>query len=67
VETFRNRTVAVFQTIQNMPEIWDRLRVAMRRRAEPCIQAGDAHMEHLLQCNVALKTRKLCISGPMLM
>jgi hypothetical protein len=40
VETLRNRIVAGFQTIRNMPEILDRLRVAMRRRAEACIRAG---------------------------
>jgi hypothetical protein len=44
--------VARSQTIRNMPGIWDRLRVAMRRQAKPCIQAGGAHMEHLLQDNV---------------
>jgi hypothetical protein len=27
VETLRNRIVAGFQTVRNMPEIWDRLRV----------------------------------------
>jgi hypothetical protein len=48
VETLRNRTVAGFQTIRNMPGIWNRLRVAMRSRAEACIQAGLGHMEHLL-------------------
>jgi hypothetical protein len=48
VETLRNRIVAGFQTIRNMPGIWDRLRVAMRRRAEACIQAGGGHVEHLL-------------------
>jgi hypothetical protein len=48
VKILRNRTVAGFQTIRNMPGIGDHLRVAMRRRAEPRIQAGRAHMEHLL-------------------
>jgi hypothetical protein len=52
VEILRNRTVADFQTIRNMPGIWHRLRVAMRHRAEPCIQAGGGHMEHLLQGSV---------------
>jgi hypothetical protein len=47
VETLRNRIVAGFQTIRNMSGIWDRRRVAMRRRAEACIQAGGGHMEHL--------------------
>jgi hypothetical protein len=46
-ETLRNRILAGFQTIRNMPGIWDRLRVAMRRRAEACIQAAGGHMEHL--------------------
>jgi hypothetical protein len=31
-----------------MPDIWDRLRVAMRHRAEACTQAGGGHKEHLL-------------------
>jgi hypothetical protein len=31
VETLRNGIVIGFQTIRNMPEIWDRLRLAMRR------------------------------------
>jgi hypothetical protein len=48
VETLRNRIVAGFQTTRNMPGIWDRLRMAMRRRAEACIQAAGGHMEHLL-------------------
>jgi hypothetical protein len=47
VETLRNRIVAGFATIRNMSGIWDRLRVAMRHRAETCIQAGGGHMEHL--------------------
>jgi hypothetical protein len=42
----------VFQTIHSMPGICDRLRVAMRHQAEVRIQAGGAHMEHLLQGNV---------------
>jgi hypothetical protein len=46
VETLRNRIVVGFQTIRNMPGIWDRLRVAMRRRVEACIQAAG-HTEHL--------------------
>jgi hypothetical protein len=48
VETLRNRIVAGFQTIRNMPGIWDSLRVAMRRRDEACIQAGGGHVEYLL-------------------
>jgi hypothetical protein len=36
----------------NMPGIWDRLWVTMRRRAEACIRAGGEHMEHLLYGNV---------------
>jgi hypothetical protein len=49
VETLRNRIVAGFQKIRNIPGIWDRLRVAMTCRAESYIQAGDGHMEHLLE------------------
>jgi hypothetical protein len=48
VETHRNRIVAGFQTIRNMSEISERLQVAMRRRAEACVQAGGKPMEHLL-------------------
>jgi hypothetical protein len=47
VETLRNRILAGFQTIRNIPGIWDHLRVKMRRRAEACNQAGGGHMEHL--------------------
>jgi hypothetical protein len=47
METLWNRIVVGFQTIHNMPEIWD-LQVAMRRRVKACIQAGGGHMEHLL-------------------
>jgi hypothetical protein len=36
------------QTLRNIPGMWDRLRVAIRRRAEACIQAGGGHMEHLM-------------------
>jgi hypothetical protein len=46
-ETLINRVLAGFQTIRNMPGIWDRLRVAMRRRSEAPIQVGGGHMEHL--------------------
>jgi hypothetical protein len=46
VETLRNRILAGFQTIRNMPGIWDRLRVAMRRRAEACIQAGGEELKN---------------------
>jgi hypothetical protein len=31
VETLRNRMVEGFQTIRNVPRIWDRLLLAMRR------------------------------------
>jgi hypothetical protein len=48
VETFQNQIVAGFQTIRNMPGIWDQLQVAKKRQAEACIQAGDGYMEHLL-------------------
>jgi hypothetical protein len=48
VETLRNRIVEGFQTIRNMPGICDRLRMAMRRRTEACVQTGGGHMEHLL-------------------
>jgi hypothetical protein len=51
METLRNRILAGFQTIRNMPGIWDRLRLAMRRRAEACVQAGGGHVEHLLFSN----------------
>jgi hypothetical protein len=44
VEPLRNRTVADFQKIRDTPGIWDRLLVAMRRRAEACVQAGGGHM-----------------------
>jgi hypothetical protein len=37
-----------------MPGLWDRLRVAMRRLDKPCIPAGGAHMEHLLQGNTKI-------------
>jgi hypothetical protein len=52
VEYLRNRIVAGFQTICNMPRIWDRLRVAMRRRTQVCNQAGGGHIEHLPYGNV---------------
>jgi hypothetical protein len=45
--TLCNQTVPGFQTVLNMPRIWDRVQVAMRCRAEACSQAGDGHMEHL--------------------
>jgi hypothetical protein len=48
VETLRNRTVAGFQTIRNIPGIGDRIRVAMRCQAEAYIQAGGGHLERLL-------------------
>jgi hypothetical protein len=48
VETLRNRNVAGLQTMRNMPGIWDRLRVAIRRRAVACIQARGGHIESLL-------------------
>jgi hypothetical protein len=48
VETLRNRTVTDFQTIRNMRGIWDRLQMAIRHEAEARIQAGGAHMVHLL-------------------
>jgi hypothetical protein len=51
VETLRNQIMVGFQTICNMPGIWDRLQVAMRR-TEACIQAGGRQMEHLLLGNV---------------
>jgi hypothetical protein len=47
VRTLQNRIVSGFQTVCNMPGIWDCLRVAMRRQAEACIQAESGHMEHL--------------------
>jgi hypothetical protein len=47
VEILRNRIMAGFQSISNMPGVWDHLRVVMRRQAEACIQAGGGHMEHL--------------------
>jgi hypothetical protein len=40
--------------MRNMPVIWDLLRVAMRRRAEACIQAGGGLVERLLQGNVII-------------
>jgi hypothetical protein len=48
VQTLRNRNVAGFQTIRNMPGICTRLQGALSRRAEACVQAGGGHMEHLL-------------------
>jgi hypothetical protein len=48
VETLQNQIVAGFQTICNMPGIWDRLLVAMRRLAEAYVQVGGGIMEHLL-------------------
>jgi hypothetical protein len=48
VESLQNRTVASFQTIRNMPGIWNHLQVAVRCAAEACIQAGGEHTEHLL-------------------
>jgi hypothetical protein len=60
VKTIRNRIVASFQTLRNIPGIWDRLRVAMRHQAESYIQAGGAHMEHLLEeLNVIDRPQKL--------
>jgi hypothetical protein len=38
--TPRNRIVAGFRAICTRPGIWDRPRVAKRRLAEACIQAG---------------------------
>jgi hypothetical protein len=48
VETLQNLIVASFETIRNMPGIWDHLWVTMRRRAEACIQAVGRH----IYCNV---------------
>jgi hypothetical protein len=48
VGTPRNRIVAGLQTTRDMSGIGDPLQVAMRRRAEACIQAAGGHMEHLL-------------------
>jgi hypothetical protein len=48
VETLRNITGAGFQSIRNMPGIWDRPLAVMRRQAEACIQTAGEHMEHLL-------------------
>jgi hypothetical protein len=39
----RNRNVAGLQAICSMPGIWDGLRVAMKRRGDTWIQAGDGH------------------------
>jgi hypothetical protein len=39
-----------FRTTHNMPGIRDRLRVAVIRRAEACIQAGGGHMN--IYCKV---------------
>jgi hypothetical protein len=36
------------EEIQNMSGVWERLRVAVKRRAGACIQAACEHMEHLL-------------------
>jgi hypothetical protein len=47
-----NGIVADFQTISSKPEILNRLRFAMRHRAEACIEAGGGHTEHLLQGSV---------------
>jgi hypothetical protein len=45
VETLQNGIVAGFQTIRNMPGIWDRLQMAMRHQAETRIQARGGHMD----------------------
>jgi hypothetical protein len=49
-ETLRNPTVAGFQTIRNMPGIWDHFWVAMRHRAVASIQAGGGNMN--IYCKV---------------
>jgi hypothetical protein len=36
------------RTLRIMQGIWDRLQVAMRHRAEACVQAAGGHVEHLL-------------------
>jgi hypothetical protein len=48
-ETLRTRIVADFQTIRNTTGILDRLRVAIRRQVEACVQAGGGYMQHLLK------------------
>jgi hypothetical protein len=48
VEILRNEIVADFQTICNMPGIWDRLRVALRRWDDVSIRAEAGHLERLL-------------------
>jgi hypothetical protein len=47
-ETPRNQIMTGFQTMRNMPRIWDNLQVAISLRAEAYIQVGGAHKEHLL-------------------
>jgi 3-dehydroquinate synthetase len=44
--------VEAFQILHNMPEIWNLLREATRRRTEVCIQAGGGHIGDLLQGSV---------------
>jgi hypothetical protein len=45
LETQRNRIMAGFQTLLNMSLIWDRLRAAMRPRAEACIETRGGHTD----------------------
>jgi hypothetical protein len=48
VSKLRNRIVSIVQAVRNVTGFWDRLRVAMRRRAEAYIQARGEHMEYLM-------------------
>jgi hypothetical protein len=48
VGALRNWIVAGFQTICNMPGIWDHLQVAMRYQARACTQARGGHMEYFM-------------------
>jgi hypothetical protein len=52
MEALRNRIVAGFQAIRNMPGIWDSLWVAKICGDETCIQEGSGHIEHLLYGNM---------------
>ena len=55
VEELRERIVAAFETIRNIPGIFVRVRASMRSRIETCIISEGGHLQQFLyQCTILL-------------
>jgi hypothetical protein len=48
-EALHHRIVDACHTIRNYSDIFERMRRAMMRRVEACIETDGGHFEHLLQ------------------